>query len=274
MTQPAQVAVDFLHELARDRPISDLRVRQIIRECEGIIRSVRSPSDAWGLYAVLAQAYWRQGKYERSLDTAQKALRLSPNERALLCSIGAANLALGRIRDAVDPLLKALDLARAPEDLAVILGNLAEAFWKLGDQAAALDAFQEARNLARDDVPVDHLFLANQAAEIGAYRDAFDRLSVFLSLRRGSTVDALSVLKANDLSDDEANIISGMSALRRIAQKSVESKTSALDLMSRAAPPAMGRSGVDAEAVFEETRRHRAAAVREALGSADDVQGQ
>lgn len=273
VSQPSFAATKLLDELAPERPVTEMRLHQIIRDCRNTLAKV-APLDAVGIYVVLGRARWRLRKFGDSLADMQKALKLDPDNVALLSILGACHVALGQLTEALDPLLRAFPSATAPTDRVVILGNLAEAFWKLGERDLALEAFQQAQQEASSEAAGHQLVMANQAVELGAYEAAFGFLSKFLSLWRQANVDARQIIEADELSEDEENMLFASVGLRRLVEQRRALGRWVVGQMLQKAPADDTRTGEGAEAVFAETRSLRSRATREALeGERDESQG-
>jgi tetratricopeptide (TPR) repeat protein len=271
--QPEPIFASFFRELVRDRPISELRLRAIIRECKAQIPKV-SFEQAAHFYHAMGVAHWRLGNFESVLEAEAVAARLLPRDSAILGTLGAALTALGRHAEAAETLVKALEVEeKEGHALFVTLSNLSEVLWRMGDRDGAIDAFREAEAAAKNDDASHQLMLANQAAEIGAFRDALGFFANFLSLHRGAPVKPSEIAGLMELSDEERSIVAGMRGLRRMLTRIDDTGSRGLDLMLAPAPGQAHRSGDGAVAVLRETEGLRARAMSAILGRGNESEG-
>jgi tetratricopeptide (TPR) repeat protein len=143
--------------------------------------SVSSSDDRahWGL----AESYWERGEQELAIEHMEKAVRLSAGDPKLVQRLGRMYLDVGRIEEADQHSLWALQLNRGSEDVWALRGDCLRA---AGNDTKALAAYHRALALRPDFQEVQL-----RAAEIYQAQGRFDRVLATLDrLQDGVGVEA------------------------------------------------------------------------------------
>src|SRR6478609_6752518 len=248
MAEPATKLERFSSDLQFDHPLSEFELQRIVAECKAILRQSISPRIGAHAHSVLAQAYFRLGKARECADEAKIAARIEPRESDHLVLIAAACLELGDNEAALKAAVSALELTDEPD--CILLGNLAEAFYRMGDTDTAEEAFERAARAGNPSSASDMLCLANQAVELKLYGQCFGFLARYLSIARGTEV---SPREASGLqfTSEEQQVVRTPPGLRRLLERALlVDAASASEAQLR-----RSRAGDGALSVFDETRR-------------------
>jgi tetratricopeptide (TPR) repeat protein len=133
----------------------------------------------WGL----AESYWERGERDLAIEHMEKAVRLSAGDPKLVQRLGRMYLDVGRIEDADQHSLWALQLNRDSEDVWALRGDCLRA---AGNDTKALAAYHRALALRPDFQEVQL-----QAAEIYQAQGRFDRVLATLDrLQDGVGIEA------------------------------------------------------------------------------------
>jgi tetratricopeptide (TPR) repeat protein len=148
-----QVEVDEVQEAVRDARLvmsSIYAVQKRFPEAEEVLQQIldEDPEDVSALND-LGYLWADQGKHlETALDMIQRAVTAEPENTAYLDSLGWVYFRLGRHQEALEPILKASQLA-TPDG--VILDHLGDAYFALGREEEARDAWTRALEALKND---------------------------------------------------------------------------------------------------------------------------
>jgi len=99
----------------------------------------REPSNAQALNALGYTLADRTDRYEEALVLIERALKVEPEDAAIIDSLGWVQYRMGNHQKAVEYLRRALELIEDPE----IAAHLGEVLWKMGKRKAALELWEE-----------------------------------------------------------------------------------------------------------------------------------
>jgi len=122
-------------------------------EAERDFRKVlqQDPDNARTLNALGYTLADRTGRYEEALVYVQKAFAQTPDDPAVIDSMGWVLYRLGRLQEARDHLQKAYDMTGDSE----IGAHLGEVMWTMGDKSAARAVWDKARRDAPDNAVLE-----------------------------------------------------------------------------------------------------------------------
>jgi tetratricopeptide (TPR) repeat protein len=264
VAQPKTKASDVIRELAMDQPHDDLYFRRLIKEYEPLLGQVQW-QEAAEICLVLSLASWKLGRDLDALDYATRGVNLNPST-ALNVAKAVALLRLGRPAEALEPLFDVADHPETHTDRVIALGNLAEAFFRLGDNEAAFVAFEQAAAEASPESAYEQLGLAIQASEIGLLWEALSYLTKFVSLLRGHDLSVEELASIGSLNADEELIVVRLPALWKLTQELQRNGPEIVRRWKSCPSWHSDRSGNGVLAVYEETRPLRARSNRAVLG--------
>nr|VFJ52015.1 MAG: Tfp pilus assembly protein PilF [Candidatus Kentron sp. FM]VFJ66682.1 MAG: Tfp pilus assembly protein PilF [Candidatus Kentron sp. FM]VFK09019.1 MAG: Tfp pilus assembly protein PilF [Candidatus Kentron sp. FM] len=107
----------------------------------------REPDHADALNALGYTLADQTDRYQEAMTMIQRALRLQPDSYYILDSMGWVLYRLGRHRESIDYLQRALAIQQDPE----VAAHLGEVLWVTGDREAARDIWNAALEKAPDD---------------------------------------------------------------------------------------------------------------------------
>ncbi|HEY2028583.1 MAG TPA: hypothetical protein VGH20_05170 [Myxococcales bacterium] len=168
--------------------IDRVTLQRIIAQTRDALDSAPSELRA-GLLDVLGNARFRLGDHREALKWFRLLAAENPEYADPLSNVACCLIEVGDFAAA----LKAFGQARKKpikeegQDLR-IWANEAEAHFKLGDVTASRRAFAEAARLASTEYPHGFLVLAAQAAAIGAEDDAVEFLARYVAVDQGLTL--------------------------------------------------------------------------------------
>lgn len=189
----------------RSRPVSELEIRRIMRDLEGMIARSSDHELTADLHDLLGICHLHLGHPNKALDDFRRALqrqREPTRSRAATLSNQAVALVLvGRYREAA---LSSLEASRIPEGYThTTLANLAEALFRLGESDAASQTFQEALRVADLTNPSHCFVMAAQAAELGLDQDAIELFARFVVLRHGDNSESRPAIEVVGTASEE-----------------------------------------------------------------------
>jgi tetratricopeptide (TPR) repeat protein len=151
----------------------------------------------WGL----AESYWERGEQDLAIEHMEKAVRLSAADPKLVQRLGRMYLDVGRIEEAEQHSLWALQLNRDSEDAWALRGDCLRA---AGSDTKALAAYHRALALRPDFQEVQL-----QAAEIYRPQGRFDRVL--------ATLDRLQDGVGIEATESRADLLQGI-AMRQLGR--------------------------------------------------------
>jgi Flp pilus assembly protein TadD len=121
-------------------------------EAESDLRDLlsNSPNNARAMNALGYMLTERGDRYEEARQLIVRALQISPNDPAVIDSMGWVEFKRGHAKDALPYLQKAFDLFPDPE----IAAHLGEVLWSTGDKEGARAVWDTALKAAPDDTTV------------------------------------------------------------------------------------------------------------------------
>lgn len=143
-------AFDFLTEKLEEIPDdTTLRyTRALIAEkldklelAENDLRAIieREPSNAQALNALGYTLADRTDRYQEAMEYIQRALKVEPEDAAIIDSMGWVQYRMGNYAKAVELLRRAIKLIKDPE----IAAHLGEVLWDMGNKKGALEVWEE-----------------------------------------------------------------------------------------------------------------------------------
>lgn len=124
-------ARSVVHERVGDIPAAEADLRSII---------ARDPANSTALNALGYTLANRTDRYDEARELIEKALRLSPNEPAILDSMGWVLYHQGELEEAIQYLTRAYASFPDPE----VAAHLGEVMWMNGDTAGAMNVWRGA----------------------------------------------------------------------------------------------------------------------------------
>jgi len=172
MNAPALKVTQYLRDLDdRTRPMTQLQLRSIIKDCKRTLEQVSS-YEAVPLYTAMAFAARRLELYADGYRYAQCAAKLDPNSHVGKLNLGAALVDVGKHYEAMDLFASLSGSDVVPGYL--IFANTAECLARIGLNDDARSAFQDALSVANMSDPQVLIVLAEQAALIDAQDAALE----------------------------------------------------------------------------------------------------
>ncbi len=187
MTQPATKAEQLAQEympLLNDSSASmdELTLRRLIKTFQSEVADA-SWSERGVLFCLIGMAWFRLGSFEKAVEADKNAARYEPDEATHPNNMAAALLELGRVDEALVQLRAARSKGVVDrKTMLTVLGNEAEAHFRLGATAPARAALAEAVKLADPRDHIESFVLAMQAANIGCDDDAVEFFARHLAL--------------------------------------------------------------------------------------------
>ena len=99
----------------------------------------RVPSNAQALNALGYTLADRTDRYQEAMEYIQRALKVEPEDAAIIDSMGWVQYRMGNHAKAVELLRRAIELIKDPE----IAAHLGEVLWDMGDRQGALEVWEE-----------------------------------------------------------------------------------------------------------------------------------
>ncbi|MFQ5642151.1 MAG: tetratricopeptide repeat protein [Thiogranum sp.] len=141
-TRPDDLEILYARSLVAERLD---RLEQAEKDLRAVLKV--EPDNARALNALGYTLADRTDRYEEALVYVQKAFDQTPEDPAVIDSMGWVLYRLGRLQEARDHLQKAYDMTGDAE----IAAHLGEVIWAMGDRAAARTLWNKARKEAPGD---------------------------------------------------------------------------------------------------------------------------
>jgi tetratricopeptide (TPR) repeat protein len=121
----------------------------------------REPNNAEALNALGYTLADRTDRYQEALGYIERALKLKPDSRFVIDSMGWVQYRLGNNKEALDYLRRALDMNQDPE----VAAHLIEVLWATGDKDGARDVYRRALQAAPDKAVIENVMRRLEKAE-------------------------------------------------------------------------------------------------------------
>jgi Flp pilus assembly protein TadD len=157
------------------------------------------PEDSW-VHETLGFVHLRSGRFDEAEQAFDKVLELNPNDADSIAWAAQAFCRLGRSREAVDLIRKAMRLN--PLHPYSYLRTLGHALYMTGDYEGAATALKQGSNAARGSWQGwQQLFLPAAYAQLNRFGEAATEMTTYLTRQRSELGEhAAGALKQDDMS--------------------------------------------------------------------------